>query len=338
MAGQSTLKASKNSATDKKTTTGKTQTRASRIVVGPSKSMTGTEIGHRPMRLGEAKNNQTTGTTTTNNGTKIITTTRDTSDFTMKMVRLETRNNQLFSEPNLQSTNPVSGSAIPQLTKGHQQDVDFSTAVLNAGNPKSAPRAGSPFLKFLHTDIRYLIYDNLVDTEHTAIISPTSKNHSPISALSQSCAEIRNEVKQWSQKRADLTPNPTFGFLNLPLTTFKLSWFDEELFPIHRRARYQRCYSPNAAKISLPHLELWQRAMTISNSCEALYINRQIRYNKKLENFGPKKLTDPLLAYIAHNNRILSSITTNLPPAAPTSSTLKQRTSLSSVQNSLKEA
>ena len=37
MAGQFTLKVSKNSATDKRTTTGKTQTRASRIVLGPSK-------------------------------------------------------------------------------------------------------------------------------------------------------------------------------------------------------------------------------------------------------------------------------------------------------------
>jgi hypothetical protein len=255
------------------------------------------------MRRREAKNNQTTGATTANN-TKIVTT-RDTSGFTMKMVRLKTRKNQLFSEPNLQSTNPVSGSAIPQPTKVHQKDIDFSTAFLNTGNPKSAPPAGSLFLKFLHTDIRYLIYDNLVDAEHTVIISPTSKSHSPISALSQSCAEIRNEVKQWTQKRADLTPNPTFGFLNLPLTTFKLSWFDKELSPIRK---YQRCYSPNAAKIFLPHLELWQRAMTIANSCEALYINHQIRYNKKLENFGPKKLTDPLLAriaYIAHNHRVL---------------------------------
>jgi hypothetical protein len=77
--------------------------------------------------------------------------------------------------------------------------------------PKSALRAGSLFLKFLHTDIRYLIYDNLIDTKHTAIISPTSKSHSPISALSQSFAEIRNEVKQWTQKRVDLTLNIRFS-------------------------------------------------------------------------------------------------------------------------------
>jgi hypothetical protein len=67
-------------------------------------------------------------------------------------------------------------------------------------------------------------------------------------------------------------------------------------------------FLPQRRKNLPSHLELWQRAVTIANSCEALHINHQIRYNKKLENFGPRKLTDRLLAhiaYIAHNKRVL---------------------------------
>jgi hypothetical protein len=170
-------------------------------------------------------------------------------------------------------------------------------------SPKSAPEAGSLFLKFLHTDIRYLIYNNLVDAEHTVIISPTSKNHSPISALSQSCAEIRNEVKQWTQKRTDLTLNIQFSQPasdNIQaLLVRRRAWSHPQTRQIPKMLLPQR-------RKNLPsHLELWQRAMAIANSCEALYINHQIRCNKKLENFGPRKLTDRLLAHIAHNKRVL---------------------------------
>jgi hypothetical protein len=95
---------------------------------------------------------------------------------------------------------------------------------------------------------------------------------------------------------------------------------------------------PQRRKNLPSHLEPWQRAMTIANSCEALYINHQIRYNNKLDNFGPRKLTDRLLAHIADNKRVLELNNHEPTSGRPEKFDVEATSSLSSIQKSSKKA
>lgn len=146
-------------------------------------------------------------------------------------------------------------------------------------------RGGSLFLELLHTDVRYSIYDALVNSGHEVIINPTSKYRGPISALSSACRQTNNELKQWVTGRKDLTFNPTFGLLNLPLTTFRISWSRIDNYT-KSLEKFQRCYTPEAAKMHLPQLELWQRAMSISKSCTEVDVNDQVSKNPSLQAIG----------------------------------------------------
>jgi hypothetical protein len=148
-------------------------------------------------------------------------------------------------------------------------------------------RGGSLFLEFLHLDARNSIYDALVNSDHEVIINPTSKYQGPTSALSSTCRQTNNELKQWATGRTDLTFNPTFGLLNLPLSTFRISWSTIRSYRDTKfLEKYQRYYTPEAAEMHLPQLELWQRAMSISKSCTEVDINDQVSKNPSLQTIG----------------------------------------------------
>lgn len=151
---------------------------------------------------------------------------------------------------------------------------------------QSTTRGSSLFLELLHSDVRHSIYDALVNSDHEVIINPTNTDRGPISALSSTCHQINNELKQWATGRKDLTFNPTFGLINLSLTTFRISWSRIENYT-KSFEKFQRCYTPEAAKKHLPQLELWQRAMSISKSCTEVDVNDQVSKNPSLQTIGP---------------------------------------------------
>ena len=81
-------------------------------------------------------------------------------------------------------------------------------------------------LQRLHIDIRFAIYDELVDTEdRLGIVAPCLGDKGPLNAVSVSgegvlktfsktCTQIRNEVRRWFSVRPDLYFHPTIGIFN----------------------------------------------------------------------------------------------------------------------------
>ncbi|KAE9370811.1 hypothetical protein N431DRAFT_510141 [Stipitochalara longipes BDJ] len=287
MAAMSSLNVSNNSATDKNST--KIQARVSRIesVLRPSTSKTGTENIHRAVETDATNSSKTMGTTTMDNNNTKFPLSEEHLNFVSK--RLDSAPHQLELSTGLsllQLTNPAIKikATVEQPSRGYEQALELIAAFKYNRNESPCSRAGALFLEILNTDIRVLIYDYFVDTELEIIINPAKKYHSPLSALKATCKTTRDEINAWATRRKSLllTPNPTFGLLNLPLTTFKFSWSEIDC----RRKKvnkYQRCYSPGAAKRFLSWLEIWQRAMTLANSCDAADINHEIRFNEKLK-------------------------------------------------------
>ena len=155
----------------------------------PLTPTTGTGSLSEPMELDEANEIQTIKSIIMANNSKRT----GTKDFATIKAELTTIYNQMSSESKLQpSFSGIRSKAnVGQRTKNLQH-----ARVYVAANSKSISRSGCLFLKLLNIDIRYLIYNNLVDSEHEVIISPNRKHRGPISALSTACLQIRDEIKE----------------------------------------------------------------------------------------------------------------------------------------------
>jgi len=317
MAGTLPFKVSKSSVTDKQVTTKQTRARASKFesIFGPSKNGSEIEITHGATKTDGTNSNQIVEPTSSNERMSAL----ELAKYVLKVAE-EIRLQENLSRFNLQQGSLGSQPrAIVKPSKATTQAFDIIADFNLNANLRRPSRAASLFLKLLHTDIRYQIYDHLADSELEVIINPTKKYHSPLSALKATCTTTCDEINKWA-KRKDiiLTPNPTFGLLNLSLTTFRFSW--SRISPgwrsipadnLRQIEKYQRCYCPRAAEEYLPHLELWQRATTLAKTSNAGAINHEICTNEKLANVGPainRDRGDPhSIRYLMLNNHDNSS-------------------------------
>ncbi|KAN0106058.1 hypothetical protein V8E51_008934 [Hyaloscypha variabilis] len=297
IAGTPTFKISKNPTMNKQATTMQIQARASTMesTFRPSTSETGPQNTQGAMEIDAIwpiNNNHFMGTVTKNNTKSQLS--EDRMYLIRESIKSEASQLEQSSTVDFHQTNPdiETTPIIEQPAKGHQQTLALITAFSDIDNSTSTFRSGAFFLEILNSDIRYQIYDHFADTELEVIINKTKKYHSPLSALKATCTKTRAEINKWTatRKSLTLTHNPTFGLLNLPLTTFRFSWHHRlEIQGTKLCTEYQRCYSPAAAKQFLPDLELWQRAMIFAKSHRAGDINYEVRNNEKLENVGPAR-------------------------------------------------
>lgn len=195
----------------------------------------------------------------------------------------------------------------------NQQALDLITPFKKAGNTKTnststTGRTGSVFFDKLNNDIRFMVYDLLVDTQHDVIISPKSKNRGPLTALLSTNRKVNEDVNQWLKHRNapeykgdTLTHNPTFGIINPKFTLFKFAFSHRVGGIVGETVKFQRCYNSDAAQTFIKHLELWQRAMTLANSIDLKKINEKICYSDHLYGVGP----NPRGSALRHTRRIL---------------------------------
>ncbi|KAF8862517.1 hypothetical protein BDZ45DRAFT_723060 [Acephala macrosclerotiorum] len=157
-------------------------------------------------------------------------------------------------------------SAVPQISK--------------PSNKTSTSR-----LLKLPLEIRYNIFQQLLTTPHTIIIYPGSKKHSIFNPLLLTSHQLRSEIQKWilTHSNSNTITSTIFGIFNLGVTTFKLSY---EFKPnsTHDDQRMQRRLPPHhISHHELKGLEVWQVAMTISNSDHIDRVNEEIMNNNNIE-------------------------------------------------------
>jgi hypothetical protein len=108
-----------------------------------------------------------------------------------------------------------------------------------AYNDQIHPRAASTttISSFLHipTEIRYLVYEELICLPHTLIIALRGYQLGIMEPLALTCSQLHDELTRWvechARRHSDLIIDRTFGLLN-PKTTWVLdSWDMMELVP-----------------------------------------------------------------------------------------------------------
>jgi len=156
----------------------------------------------------------------------------------------------------------------------------------------------SPTLLTIPLELRFRIYDQLLNTHHTILISPNGTKRGILKPLVLTCTQIHLEIPKWlkGQKHAHIIRSPTFGVFNDSLTTFKLSWLNHcssarvprGMISIHlyTDTRYQRCYTPNHPARDIERLEMWQRAMDITGSDRRDKINLTLVGNEMFREYG----------------------------------------------------
>jgi hypothetical protein len=137
-------------------------------------------------------------------------------------------------------------------------------------------------------EVRYNIFDKLLNSHHTILISPNNKQRGVLKPLVQVCKQLRDDVQKWlmGKKESAIIISPTFGVFNDEVTTFKMCWVDDSslLFQTEFYARkdgyctLQRCYIPRHSARDLERLEMWQRAMDLEGT------NHRSRINSVLKN------------------------------------------------------
>jgi hypothetical protein len=135
----------------------------------------------------------------------------------------------------------------------------------------------------LPLEIRYRIYDQLLNSPHIIIISPNGTKRGVLKPVVRVCKQVREEVQKWleGQKESTIIHSLLFGIFNDKCTTFKISWAIDDTFcsydlGILTGSRFQRCYIPGHPARDLGRLEMWQKAMDLMGSDRLMEINRTL--------------------------------------------------------------
>ena len=131
---------------------------------------------------------------------------------------------------------------------------------------KSAP-AKSIFLT-IPVELRYMIYDNLSESEQTIVLAPNVHKQSILGSFSRTCTQIDNELRIWASCKSRLTHSRIFGMFDGKLTTFELTWEMEadDFIWLHlpKSTQLRRRIPPSSVTYNnVKNLEAWQRAMTL---------------------------------------------------------------------------
>ncbi|KAE9370720.1 hypothetical protein N431DRAFT_492765 [Stipitochalara longipes BDJ] len=169
----------------------------------------------------------------------------------------------------------------------------ISETVLKANEVSSEPTP-SLFLTRFPLELRFKVFDELLNTHHIIIISPNGKQRGVLRPLAQVCKEIRGDIQKWleGKKEACIIRSLTFGVFNNEVTTFKMCWVDNHFCYVSRdNARtglctLQRCYHPGHPTRDLKRLEIWQRAIDIGKSNFRPQINSTIYAGVGIEAVG----------------------------------------------------
>jgi hypothetical protein len=149
----------------------------------------------------------------------------------------------------------------------------------------------SLFLNLLSPEVRFQIFDELLNSHHTILISPNGKKRGLVKPLIQVCKQMRGEVKKWlkGKNEAHIIRSKAFGVLDEKHTIFKLCWIYDQ----HRcYTTLQRCYLPGQR--DLEQLEMWQHAMDLEDTNRITAINialrTRARFQRRKENYEDTKL------------------------------------------------
>lgn len=138
-----------------------------------------------------------------------------------------------------------------------------------SSHAETSDQLESLFFTTIPIEIRFLIYDQMLNTRHLIIITPNGPQRGIFKPSLTVCKKLRAEIREWLLGKNDVSivRSPAFGVLNGELTTFKMSRVDIRYTAGARsQDRYQRCYIPSRAALVLSQLENWQTAMDATNS------------------------------------------------------------------------
>lgn len=124
----------------------------------------------------------------------------------------------------------------------------------------------------LPIEVRFSIYDELIHTPHTVIITPNGTRRGIFRPLVVVCEQLREEVRKWvkGQPTATIIRSANFGSFDDEVTMFEISWLEHSGYkydPIHSSitGRYQRCCTPDNPMRYLERLSAWQEAMDFTD-------------------------------------------------------------------------
>ena len=156
-------------------------------------------------------------------------------------------------------------------------------------------QSASLLLNRLPLEVRFQIFDELLNSHHTILISPNGKKGGLVKPLIQVCKQMRGELKKWlkGKKEAHIIRSKAFGVFNDKYTIFKMCWIYDQ----HRcYATFQRCYlpGPDHPTRDLEQLEMWQQAMDLEDTNRITAINialrTRARFQKRKGNYEDTKL------------------------------------------------
>lgn len=181
---------------------------------------------------------------------------------------------------------PNRAHAFPSKSDQATPQFQMETTI----HSETSSQLSSLFFTNLPLEIRFQIYDQLLNTQHLIIITPNGPQRGIFEPLLPVCKTLRAEIREWLLGKNDgsIVRSPVFGVFNSSLTTFKMSWvytgYDRRIFAsrtLYERSRpdrYQRCYPPSRAAAILSQLENWQKAMDATNSDCSDQIDRWMAY------------------------------------------------------------
>ncbi|PMD54163.1 uncharacterized protein K444DRAFT_699879 [Hyaloscypha bicolor E] len=144
-------------------------------------------------------------------------------------------------------------------------------------------------------EVRYDIFDRLLNSHHIILITPNSKQRGVLKPLVQVCKQLRDDMQKWlmGKKESAIIISPTFGVFKNEVTTFKMCWVDEFSL-LFQKGLYvrkdgsctlQRCYIPRHPARDLERLEMWQRAMDLEGTNRRSRINSVLQYQPQFKGY-----------------------------------------------------
>lgn len=166
---------------------------------------------------------------------------------------------------------------------------------MNKARTALCDQSASLFLTSLPLEVRFQIFDELLKSYHSILMSPNGKKRGLVKPLNQVCKQMRGEVKKWlkGKKDAHIIRSKAFGVFNDKYTIFKMCWIYDQ----HRcYTTFQRCYLPGPGHptCDLEQLEMWQQAMDLEDTNRITAINialrTRARFQRRKGNYEDTKL------------------------------------------------